>query len=252
MEQNPGSPTLIASVRRALRLLEAVADHPNGAPAKLLARETRMPLATTYHLLRTLVYDGYLRRMDEGVYVLGDRIDGLGRPAGHQTLVARCRPALTGVRDDMRAAAYLALYTEGEIRIVDIADGPSAPRVDLWVGFHEAGHATAVGKCVLGRLSAAERADYVDRHPLVGLTPNTAVHPAELMRRICASPPYVWDEEEFALGTTCVAVPVSGPGFNGALGLSWPTRRTAEISPKVEKLRAAAARVSRTVAITRA
>lgn len=252
MEQSPGSPTLIASVRRALRLLEAVADHPNGAPAKQLARETEMPLATTYHLLRTLVYDGYLRRLDEGVYLLGDRIDGLAGPGGNQTLIARCRPALTGVRDGMRAAAYLALYIDGEIRVVDIADGPGAPRVDLWVGFHEAGHATAIGKCVLGQLSADERAEYVDRHPLIDLTPNTAIRSAELMRRICATPPYVWDEEEFALGTTCVATPVSGPGFTGALGLSWPTRRTRELAGKVEMLRTAAGRVSRTVAVTRA
>lgn len=250
MERNSGAPTLIASVRRALRLLEAVADHPNGAPAKLLARETGMPLATTYHLLRTLLYDGYLRRLDEGQYVLGDRIDGLGRIGGYQTLISRVRPALTAIRDELRAASYLTLYTEGEIQVVDIADGPHMPRVDLWVGFNDAGHATAIGKCVLGQLPDDERADYVDRHPLVELTPNTATRPGELMRRIGASPPYVWDREEFALGTTCVAVPVAGPGFHGALGLSWPSRRVSEITG-LDVLRAAAGRVSRTVALSR-
>jgi DNA-binding IclR family transcriptional regulator len=251
MERNTGSPTLIASVRRALRLLEAVADHPNGAPAKQLARETGMPLATTYHLLRTLLYDGYLRRLDEGVYLLGDRIDGLGRIGGHQMLISRIRPALTAIRDDLRAASYLTLYSEGEIQIVDIADGPHTPRVDLWVGFNDACHATAIGKCVIGQLNADERADYVDRHPLVGLTPNTATRAGELMRRISASQPYVWDREEFAIGTTCVAVPITGPGFHGSLGVSWPNRRTSEISDRVEMLRTAAVRVSRTVAITR-
>lgn len=250
MERNSGAPTLISSVRRALRLLEAVADHPNGSPAKQLARETGMPLATTYHLLRTLLYDGYLRRLDEGLYVLGDRIDDLGRHGGHQTLISRVRPALTGVRDELRAAAYLSLYIDGEIQVVDIADGPNIPRVDLWVGFNDAGHATALGKCVLGQLSERERVEYVDRHPLVELTPNTATRAVELMRRITASQPYVWDREEFALGTTCVAVPVAGPGFSGALGLSWPSRRASEIAG-LDSLRAAAGRVSRTVALSR-
>lgn len=249
MERNSGAPTLISSVRRALRLLEAVADHPNGSPAKQLARETGMPLATTYHLLRTLLYDGYLRRLDEGLYVLGDRVDDLGRH-GHQTLISRVRPALTAVRDELRAAAYLALYIEGEIQVVDIADGPHMPRVDVWVGFNDAGHATAVGKCVLGQLGEQERAEYVDRHPLFELTPNTATRPGELMRKIGGSQPYVWDREEFALGTTCVAVPVAGPGFTGSLGLSWPSRRASEIAG-LDCLRTAAGRVSRTVAMTR-
>lgn len=250
MERNSGTPTLIASVRRALRLLEAVADHPNGAPAKQLARETGMPLATTYHLLRTLLYDGYLRRLDEGVYLLGDRVDGLGR-LSNQTLISRIRPALAAIRDELRAAAYLTLYSEGEIEVLDIVDGPHTPRVDLWVGFNDAGHATAIGKCVIGQLTTDERADYVDRHPLVGLTPNTATRAGELMRRISASPPYVWDREEFALGTTCVAVPVTGPGFHGSLGVSWPSRRTSEIADRIDMLASAAGRVSRTVAITR-
>jgi DNA-binding IclR family transcriptional regulator len=40
--------------------MEAVSAHESGAPAKLLARETGLPLATTYHLLRTMAHDGYL------------------------------------------------------------------------------------------------------------------------------------------------------------------------------------------------
>ncbi|WP_159045551.1 helix-turn-helix domain-containing protein, partial [Streptomyces puniciscabiei] len=58
----PGSPaaaTLIGSVQRAMRLLETVATHVYGAPAKQLARETGLALPTAYHLLRTLVHEGY-------------------------------------------------------------------------------------------------------------------------------------------------------------------------------------------------
>lgn len=79
--------TLIASVQRALRLMEAVAAHPGGAPAKQLARETGLPLATAYHLLRTLAHEGYAIRRPDGVWVLGDRVHTL-RPA------TRPRPGL--------------------------------------------------------------------------------------------------------------------------------------------------------------
>ncbi|MEV8154761.1 helix-turn-helix domain-containing protein, partial [Streptomyces fradiae] len=60
MASTTTAPTLIGSVQRALRLLEAVGAHADGAPAKQLARETGLPLATAYHLLRTLTHEGYL------------------------------------------------------------------------------------------------------------------------------------------------------------------------------------------------
>ncbi|MGV9405315.1 helix-turn-helix domain-containing protein [Streptomyces sp. NPDC003667] len=40
------SRTLITSVQRAFRALDAVGAHQNGAPARQLARETGLPLAT--------------------------------------------------------------------------------------------------------------------------------------------------------------------------------------------------------------
>lgn len=75
-----GTPTLITSVQRALRLLEAASSYPAGAPAKVLARVATIPLPTAYHLLRTLVHEGYLRR-ESGVFVLGDAVGRLGPEA---------------------------------------------------------------------------------------------------------------------------------------------------------------------------
>lgn len=61
---------LIQSVSRALRVLETVAESQGGLAAKAVARRTGLRLATTYHLLRTLAYEGYLERLDTGDYVV--------------------------------------------------------------------------------------------------------------------------------------------------------------------------------------
>ena len=61
-----GQPTLIQSVQRALRLLEVVADHGGRARAKEVARAAGLPLATTYHLLRTCAHEGWLQHLDDG------------------------------------------------------------------------------------------------------------------------------------------------------------------------------------------
>ncbi|MFB9839768.1 helix-turn-helix domain-containing protein, partial [Actinoallomurus acaciae] len=82
------APTLIGSVRRALHLLDAVCASERPATAKRLAHALDLPLPTVYHLLRTLVYEGYLRKLDDG-YVLGGRANGLRQGNARQAAVGR-------------------------------------------------------------------------------------------------------------------------------------------------------------------
>ena len=242
-------PTLIVSVQRALHLMEAVASHPGGAPAKQLARQTGLPLATAYHLLRTLVHEGYIVRTADGAYLLGSRLDSLQDDRRTQDRVARIRDALSDLRDDLGVAAYLSLYEEGEIRVIEIADGPRTPRVDLSVGLSDAAHATAIGKCVLSQLDAPARRDHLARHPLIGLTPNTITHHRELERRLGS--PLAVDREEYLLGTGCAAVPVTDAAGKtvGAVAVSCRPSRLARIEAAESRIRAAAARITRALTI---
>ncbi|KOT40828.1 transcriptional regulator [Streptomyces caelestis] len=246
------SPTLITSVQRAFRLLEAVSAHRNGAPAKQLARETGLPLATAYHLLRTLVHDGYLRKLEDGGFVLGDRFQTL-HTAGHgQTLLSRVRPALAALRDELSSAAYLTFYEDGEIRVAEIVDGPRTPRAELWVGFEDAGHATALGKSVLRELDDEARREYLSRHPLNDLTPRTITTAEELVRRLerSALAPAVTDLEEYSLGTVCIAVPVYSGNTLGSLGVSMPKDRLHRLDEVRERLLPTAGRVTRGLSFT--
>lgn len=244
-------PTLIGSVQRALRLLEAAGSHANGAPAKQLARETGLALGTTYHLLRTLVHEGYLQRLSDGGYVLGDRIDGLRQDSREQAMLTRVRPTLTSLRDELSAATYLCFYEDGEIRVRDVVDGPKAPRTEMWVGFADGGHATALGKCVLGSLSDAARRDYLARHPLYDLTPNTAKNTSDLLRRLDEERRggLALDREEYLIGTACAAVPITDGTRIGALGVSVHASRLDGIQAARHRLTATAARVTRTLSL---
>lgn len=245
-------PTLITSVQRAFRLMEAVGAHEGGAPAKQLAREAGLPLATTYHLLRTLVHDGYLRKLDDGGFVIGDKLHMLHVGTRGQALLNRIRPTLAALRDEISAAAYLTFYEDGEIRVAEIVDSPRAPRVDLWVGCEDAGHATALGKCVLRELDDEARSDYLSRHPLSDLTPRTITHRSELLRRLDAAPgsPAILDLEEYSLGTVCVAVPVYSGHTLGSLGVSVRADRLSRIDDVLARLVPTANRVTRGLSLT--
>ncbi|MEU6424191.1 IclR family transcriptional regulator [Streptomyces spiralis] len=246
------APTLITSVQRAFRLMEAVGAHEGGAPAKQLARETGLALATTYHLLRTLAHDGYVHKLEDGSYVLGEMLGSLHTASRTQALLSRVRPMLSSLRDDLSAAAYLTFYEDGEIRVAEIVDAPRAPRADLWVGFEDAGHATALGKCVLRELDDEGRREYLSRHRLSDLTPRTITDRTELLRRLDTTPgaPAVTDLEEYALGTVCAAVPVFRGETLGALGVSLRRDRSSALKDASARLLAAANRVTRGLSLT--
>lgn len=246
------APTLISSVRRALRLLEETAAHDNGVTAKRLARKTGLPLGTTYHLLRTLVHEGYLRKLDDGGFVLGDALDVLRTQGQTQTELGRIRPLLTALRDELGMATYLARYEDGEIRVVDIVDGPATPRVHGHAALPEAAHASALGKCILRQLDEEGRRDHLARYPPYDITPHTITHPRELRRRLSRSARagYEWEEHEYHLGTGCAAVPVCYRGEPGALAVSYSADSRGNIQRVADRLATAAQTVTDRISLT--
>jgi IclR family acetate operon transcriptional repressor len=242
-------PTLIRSVQRALRLLEVVAEHDGRANAKEIARAARLPLPTTYHLLRTLTHEGYLQRLDDGSYVLGHRLDVVHSHGTAARGVACARPALEWLRDELRSCVYLARHVDGEIVIVDIVDGPKTPRIDLWVGVHDAAHATALGKSILGQLPAADREDYLSRHPLHDLTPRTVVDWRRLRDRLPAPDAVAVDDEEYAVGIHCLAAPVTTGAGPASLGFVTSPTAQRDRDATRRALSTCAARVSRALSL---
>ncbi len=214
------SPTLIQSVQRALRLVEAVGALDGRVQAKELARAVGLNLSTTYHLLRTLTHEGYLRRLDDGSYALGPSLTRVTSKNHLPSVLARARLAMQSLRDELRSPVYLALYRDGEISVVEIVDSPRIPSIDLWVGIHDSAHATALGKCILGALDEDLRQDYLSRHPLYELTRHTVTDRRLLEDEIHHSTSLASDDQEYAVGVHCLATPVITPDLIGAVAVS--------------------------------
>lgn len=211
--------TLIGSVQRALRLLDIVGESPRPLTVKALAHRSGLNIGTTYNLVRTLIHEGYLRSEHDGV-ILGPRFPGLTGTPADGVFLAQVRQSLTEVSEEFGAAAYLARFVDGEVAIVDIVDAPSHPRAPLWVGIHDSAHATALGKQILATLDPPHRLDYLSRHPLAELTPNTIKDIRALLTQLERSDAVAVDKQEYALGTSCLAVPVITPAVRAALAIS--------------------------------
>ncbi|WP_078863529.1 MULTISPECIES: helix-turn-helix domain-containing protein [unclassified Streptomyces] len=236
--QSTAAPTLIGSVQRALRLLESVGSHPDGAPAKQLARETGLPLPTAYHLLRTLTFEGYLRR-ENGVFVLGDAVQRLTHAEAVQNRRSKIIDSLCHWRDVIGAPVYFAVYHEGEIDLVSVADSVTAPAVEEWADFRETGHAHAIGQCLLSQLDEPACLDHLDRHPVTPVTPYSVPDRAALLERLGSlerMEPVV-ERQEYALGTVCGAVPITAGSTAATVAVSVPLRQQEKLLPAVDRLR---------------
>ncbi|MFI7289547.1 IclR family transcriptional regulator [Streptomyces anulatus] len=244
-------PDPTVSVRQDLRLLEAAGAHRDGASVRQLAQEAGLPEPAARRLLHELTRDGYLHELDDGAFTLRER-DSLRHAAvDGQALREHIRPLLSSLRDSLSAAAYLTLYDEGEIRVLEIVDSPHAPRVDLWVGFRDAGHATALGKSMLRELDEEARANYLSRHSLADLTPRTITSREELLRQLDSAPadPLSLDRGEYARGTTCAATPVYIGDQVGSIGISFRSDRMYRTTEVRARLLESALRVTRRLSL---
>ncbi|MBW8702210.1 p-hydroxybenzoate hydroxylase transcriptional activator [Streptomyces sp. MBT84] len=249
----PGQPqsTLIGSVQRAMRLLEAVADREYGAPAKQLAREVGLALPTAYHLLRTLTHEGYLRR-EKGLFFLGDAAERLSSGAVQQKRRSVMDDALAQWRDSIGAPVYYAVYREGEIEVLSVADSPGTPAVAEWADFRETGHAHAIGQCLLSQLDEEARRDHIDRYPVRSITPYTVRDEHILLRRLdrIGRMEPVLERQEYALGTVCAAVPITAGATAATVAISLPAHQTDRLLSAAYRLQAEVGRLVGTLAVS--
>ncbi|PZM96141.1 MAG: IclR family transcriptional regulator [Actinobacteria bacterium] len=201
---------LIRSVSRALRVLEAVGRAPRGLTVKQIARRCGLTVATTYHLVRTLAYEGYVIRREDGTYIVGLEVADR-----YRELVAAFRgpPAVGEV---LRRAAFesgyshfLGRFVGGQVAITSAVEGPRSPYLeDLVPGFDEGAHATALGKALLATLTPDQRHRYLKEYGMRQFTPATLTTPEALEADIAAGERRGMHVEvgQYRQGVACAAV----------------------------------------------
>ncbi len=227
------------SVQYALRVLETVAKHTGGVREAQIARETGLPAGHLAHLLLMLCREEYVERTGDGGYVIGESLvlltAGRDRKAAMERKLQR---SLSALRDTVGAAVYLSSYVDGKLRITQYADGPRTPKVNEWVDFRSAAHATALGKCLLTQLDHDGRRDHLSRHRTARLTSRTITNEKLLFSKLDAHPATVpvLDLQEYAVGTVCAAVPMTAGRSVGSLALSLPVRHAHRLRQAADAL----------------
>jgi DNA-binding IclR family transcriptional regulator len=193
-------------------VLEAVGQSPRGLTVKQIARRCDFTVATTYHLVRTLAYEGYVIRRENGTYVVGLEIADRYR----ELVLAFRGPS--GVIDRLRRAAaetgyshYLGRFVGGRVAVTAMAEGPRTPSLDdLVPGYDEAAHATALGKALLATMSVDQRWRFLKEYGMRAYTSATLTSAEALDSDLAAGDRRGMQIEigQFRQGLACAAVMV--------------------------------------------
>src|ERR671914_819047 len=70
-------PVIVQSVTRALRILDVLAQHPQGLGVAEIAKQADLNVSTAHHLLNTLFVENYVGRLPNGGYCLGHAVSRL-------------------------------------------------------------------------------------------------------------------------------------------------------------------------------
>ncbi|HEY0263054.1 MAG TPA: IclR family transcriptional regulator [Granulicella sp.] len=219
----------VQSALRAISILLAVSESPNGLKVKDITEKLGLSRQVTYHLIHTLHATGIIRKNESNRYVLGLAAvaiaEGFHRQMAPPEHLARRVRSIIATTEE---TAYASGWVDGEIVALATARGQSpVGAAQVPQGFSGHAHARATGKLLLAMVDPAVAEAYLDSHPTPPRTAKTITDRAKLIdefARIRAQG-YSLDDEEFNEGLRCLAVPVEGLGGRFALGISVPSGR---------------------------
>lgn len=250
LEPSAASPTLIQSLQRGMHLLGAVTEH-GPLTARALSEKTGIVLPTTYHLLRTLVHEGYLRRSTAGRYALGDQLASVTQLESRARSLRLVREEMFELAQESRASVSIGVVRGADISISQLVVHSCAPRFECWPGMTIPGHATAIGKNILSRMDSDRRADYVATHPLEELTSQTITATWRLEKELTDSAALARSDQEFRYGISCAASTLDGTGMVAALGAAYAFTRAYRLRDRIDELLTGAAeRISEIIRIS--
>lgn len=212
---HPHAPSdLLSTVQHGLKVLEAVGANEGVCP-KALAATVGLNLATTYHLVNTLVHEGYVRRSAGGGLCLGDRlINLLERVDQRQDQFPELRPLCEELARRAGDVAVVGRLIGPQVVISQARAVPGAVHAgSIVAGLRGPAHTMALGKVLVAGMETVSGLVSVRSWILTPLTDrtitdiDTLLAELELTRRRG----FAVDIEEGQPGLSCIAAPIATP-----------------------------------------
>jgi DNA-binding IclR family transcriptional regulator len=225
----------VPAATRTLQVLRFLARQPDPVPMDRIARACGLPRSTAYHLLATMVDEGFVVHLaDERRYGLGVAAFEVGSGYVRQAPLQRlARRPLATLVDEVGHSAHLAVLHGRDVLYVLEERAPGRPPLVTDVGVRLPAPLTASGRAILASLPAAQvRALFPDRAAFVDRTGRgpTSLSALRTLLAETRQRGYATEDGEVTAGFASVAAPVLDHNDHPVAGVA-VTFPAAEVDP---------------------
>jgi len=200
------------SLQRGLQIVEMVAEMAEPPTLSAIARQSKLNLSTTHHILKALMEFGYLIQAPEThIYSLSSKLFRLTRQTWTvEQLAEIATPFLEKLGSLTGEGTSLAVLRNGHVIIAAKQEQEGPLRVVQRIGESRPIYCTAVGKVLAAGLPEPEFEKLVERIDFQRKTPKTITSPAEFRKEMARirKKGVAFDNEEHIKGVRCLAAPI--------------------------------------------
>jgi IclR family acetate operon transcriptional repressor len=218
------TPRISKSAHRAVQIMEALADMPEGAGVTDLHELLGFPVSSLHSILMTLTWAGWLQkdvatskyRLTSRLFALGSTslLSGLSFQAFHEVarqMVSQCRETV-----------HLGVLQAKNMLIIAREEGRHPVRLVRNIGEQLPAHSSSIGKVLLSGLTHEELDELYQKEPLSRVTPCTIGSLEQLKRELdqVRNQGYACNLEESAMRLYGVAAPLHDHSGRVVAGLN--------------------------------
>lgn len=220
---------------RGLKMLELLAEKPEGLALYELAQALTLPRSTAFNLARTLTDLNYLS-FDPATnrYALGFKMFEVGSAAIHRMdTLSMVRGYMKEVYRQINQTMHLGIRSERDILYIDKLDCTHSAPMTSYVGYRQPLYATALGTAILAGMTNEQVKSLYRRTTFQAITPRTLPSLEALLERLALirERGYAIERDESVEGISCAAVAFKNENGHPlyAISVSLPSPRVDEM-----------------------
>jgi IclR family transcriptional regulator, acetate operon repressor len=217
----------VRAVLRVLDILEVLRGSPDGVPLQAFSQSLGLPKSSIFRYLSTLEARGYVERDPVSGHYRSGRSFLPSVTGQLETLTARARPILEGLRDRFGETINLGVLEGRRVAYLEIVESPRAMRFAARKGDRDPIHSTALGKAIASRLPDRQVRRILTKEGMPQLTSRTITDPEIFLKELAMirERGYAVDNGENEEDGRCVAAPIPDHRLGAAISLSAPEAR---------------------------
>ena len=219
--------SVVPALERALNIIEYIAAHSEPVTLKQITSDLNIPSASAFRLIKNLVSRGYVSENAGAhmTYILGSKFMSIASSyERNSSLHLAAKPVMLTLASQLSQTVQLGIWKNGDLIYIDQAFSSAPLSVTAPLYEPVSINTSASAKVILSLLPEEECMNAITSCDFHKLTDNTIIDKDTFMKEVHKSHEqgYGFDNEEFAVGIGCLAVPIYDNAQNciGALGIT--------------------------------